>query len=197
VNKSWWIIVSAAPLTAFAAGSVLPDRPPLAHTGGFGERTCQECHTDNPLNDPVGQLELTGMPEAYQPRRAYSLVVRLIRKDLGRAGFELATRVAQGGLTGHQAGKLEATDTRVNVADSTPADFGPVQYARHTREGSAVTSDTTQWTVKWTAPAAGMGAVILNLVANAGNDDNSPLGDYIYSKTITARPSEAANRKGR
>ena len=186
--------IAVTPLLALAALPVLPDRPPLAHTGGFGERTCQECHTDNPLNDPAGQLELIGMPEAYQPRRHYSLVIRLIRKDLGRAGFEMATRVAQGGLTGHQSGKLESTDARVNIADSTRSDFGPVQYARHTREGSSVASDTTQWTVQWTAPGPRMGAVMLNLVANAGNDDNSPLGDYIYSKTVTSRPSEPARR---
>ena len=184
------LVLAVVPAVALATLPVLPDRAPLAHTGGFGERTCQECHSDNQLNDPGGRLEISGMPGIYDPGRSYELTVRLGRRDLGRAGFELAVRVAEGARAGHQAGTLEAIDARVNVADTTRAEFGPVQYARHTLAGSSATSDTTQWTVKWTAPAAGTGAVILHLVGNAGNDDNSPMGDYIYSTSIISQERE-------
>jgi hypothetical protein len=177
----------AIPVVGLAWLPLLPDRPPLAHTGGFGERTCQECHTDNPLNAAGGTLQLSGLPAIYDAGKPYTLTVRLVRKDLGRGGFELAARVSEGPRSGHQAGALEAVDDRVNVTDSSRAEFGSIEYARHTRAGSTATSDTTQWDVKWTAPAAGTGAVILHIVANAGNDDNSPLGDYIYSTVGTSK----------
>jgi hypothetical protein len=182
------VAISTSIFVLAATRYTLPDRPPLAHTGGFGEKTCQECHNDNPLNDPGGMLRLSGIPGSYEAGHAYTLNILLARKDLGRAGFEIAARVAEGPQAGHQAGKFEASDERVNVADSVVGSFGPVQYARHTAAGSSANSDTTHWTVKWTAPAAGTGAVVFHLVGNAGNDDNSPMGDYIYSTSAKTLP---------
>jgi hypothetical protein len=43
-----------------------------------------------------------------------------------------------------------------------------------------VAADTARWTVVWTAPATG-GAVTFNAAANAANEDDSQLGDYIYT----------------
>jgi hypothetical protein len=168
--------------------TVLPDRPPLAHTGGFGEPTCLECHFDDPINDKGGVFTLAGVPDRYEPGKSYPITVRLGRKEIARGGFELSTRIAEGPSAGHQAGRLEATDNRVNLADSTRADVGAVQYARHNRAGSDVgKTDTLEWVVKWTAPASAAGAVIFHAAGNAANDDNSPLGDYIYTTTATAR----------
>jgi hypothetical protein len=56
-----------------------------------------------------------------------------------------------------------------------------IQYARHLRTGAGlVAADTARWTVVWTAPATG-GAVTFNAAANAANEDDSQLGDYIYT----------------
>src|SRR5262245_24686351 len=86
------------------------DRPPLAHTGGFGEETCRQCHFDNPLNEPGGSLSIDGVPPAYQPGASYRLTVRLRRAGLARAGFQLAVRQAIGPGAGRQAGVLAAVD---------------------------------------------------------------------------------------
>jgi hypothetical protein len=43
--------------------------------------------------------------------------------------------------------------------------------------------------MEWTAPGASAGAVQFNVAANASNNDDSPLGDYIYVKTVRASPS--------
>ena len=79
-----------------------PEGPPPAHTGGFGEPTCQACHADNPLNAPGGSLALRGLPAVYAPATAYRVTITLRRPGLGRAGFQLAARFA----TGDQAGSL-------------------------------------------------------------------------------------------
>ena len=180
------LTVAFSPVAYQNADLNLPNRPPLAHTGGFGEPTCAECHFGNSMNEPGGALSLAGLPEEYQPGLTYRISVRLARAELGRGGFELAARVADGPAAGRQAGLLESSDERVNVADSSRADRGVVQYARHTQVGSERGElDTLQWAINWTAPAAGTGAVIFHVAANAANDDNSPLGDFIY--TTTAR----------
>jgi hypothetical protein len=43
--------------------------------------------------------------------------------------------------------------------------------------------------MEWTAPAAAAGVVQFNVAANASNNDDSPLGDYIYVKTVRSSPS--------
>jgi len=168
---------------------LLPDRPPLARTGGFGEPTCQQCHFGNPLNDPAGRLTVTGLPDRFVGDSTYLVTLRLTRPGMAKAGFELAVRTSAGSDSGRQAGKLEPTDGKSDVSDTTHAAFGRVQYARHTIFGSNVTStDSTRWTVKWKAPAKPTGAVVFHVAANAANDDASELSDYIYTAVRTIAP---------
>jgi hypothetical protein len=42
----------------------------------------------------------------------------------------------------------------------------------------------------WTAPSADAGPVQFNVAANASNNDDSPLGDYIYTKMVRTSPSK-------
>jgi hypothetical protein len=82
-----------------------------ARTGGFGEMTCQQCHWENPLNDPAGRLELDGVPAAYTPGEQYLITVSLARPGLARAGFQLTVR--EDGINmnaGTDAGVLRPTD---------------------------------------------------------------------------------------
>jgi len=176
------IAVSVARMPAAFAGL-----PPLAHTGGFGEPTCRECHFDGPLNDPPGTLVIEGLPSRYVPGTEYSITLRLARPDLARGGFQLAARIAEGRAAGRQAGLLTAIDERVNVADTVLTRFGAVHYTRHTRQPAA-SRDSISWVLKWKAPARQAGAVVFHAAGNATNDDDSPLGDYVYSATRTTRP---------
>jgi len=154
------------------------DGPPVAHTGGFGEPTCRACHQDEPLNAPGGSLRVEGLPRRYEPGRAYMLTVVLRRSGMGRAGFELSTRVADGQEEGSQAGVLEARDARASVVPGPPPK--PVQYAEQTREGCSVSGPETRWVLRWQSPAAAAGDVLIHVAANAANYDDSPLGDFIY-----------------
>jgi len=83
VGLSSWNGTSAALLavgaTVAAARAANYDGPPVAHTGGFGEPTCQACHQGEPLNAPGGSLRIEGLPQRYEPGRAYTLTMVLRR----------------------------------------------------------------------------------------------------------------------
>ena len=175
------------PLTASliaAAGIAYDARPPLAHTGGFGEPTCRECHFDGPAQ-PKGVVSLGGVPDEYRPGSVYRLVVAIRDSTALRGGFQLAARVAAGPHAGTQAGTLCATSARVTVA----TDSTRVQYASH---AGAAKADSLEWFVDWHAPAQDVGGVVFHVAANSANDDASMLGDAILLATRETRPGKQA-----
>ncbi len=155
-------------------------------TGGFGEPTCRSCHFDNDLNAPGGRLTVTGVPTTYTPGRSYAITVTLERKDLVRGGFELAARFASGEQTGRQAGMWSISGPRIQTVVS-KTDPG-LAFVQHTAAGTvAAPSGSISWTMEWTAPDEKT-PVQFNVAANAANDDNSPLGDYIYVGEAITKP---------
>ncbi len=180
------LAAGALGLSGTGAGvSSHPHGPPIGHTGGFGEPTCRACHESEEVNAPGGRLTVEGLPGLYEPGRAYDLRVRLVRTDMRRAGFQLALRYAAGDSSGRQAGVVAGALPRVVVVTERPSRLA---YAQHTMEGSALSGGSTSWIVRWTAPFPGRGPVVLHVAANAGNDDNSPLGDYVYIDSVRSDP---------
>jgi hypothetical protein len=159
-----------------------PDYPPLAHTGGFGEPTCQACHMGEALNAAGGTLRIEGAPETWRPGERYRLVVVLQRDSLARGGFELAARFLSGG---GQAGSLSVADT--TLARVTADTATHVQFAHHSMAGTrGGAPGEKRWVVTWRAPAHG-GPVAFHAAAVAANDDDSNLGDLVYTATATSR----------
>jgi hypothetical protein len=163
-----------------------PYGPPPGHTGGFGEPTCRACHDSEEHNAPGGTLHVEGFPAEYLPGRRYTLVVTLRRQEMLRAGFQLAIRYASGDSAGRQAGALPGNEPRIEVVREP---VSGVSYAHQNFPGSEATDGGAAWRLAWLAPAAAAGGpVVLHISANAANDDNSPLGDYVYSDSATSRP---------
>jgi hypothetical protein len=172
---------------ATAARAAYNARPPLAHTGGFDEKTCRECHFDGPTSSP-GTVALGGVPERYRRGAVYRLEVVIRDNSAQLGGFQLAARVAAGPHAGTQAGMLCAMDTRVAVAaDSTTG----VQYASH---AGAAPADSLRWQLEWRAPGEDVGSVIFHVAANSANDDGSQLGDVILLTSRETRPIETGIR---
>jgi len=156
-------------------------------TGGFGEQSCHLCHLDNPVNDGEGEVTLSGVPQTYVPGERYPITVGLRREGLRRGGFEIAARFASGRNKGRQAGSWTPQDTRVQLIPG--AVDKALTFVQHNLMGSRVsTTGANTWTVEWTAPAASAGPVQFNVAANASNNDDSPLGDYIYLKMLRSVP---------
>ncbi len=173
------LVLAAFSRASGAAGDMqpaiarFPHAPPPAHTGGFGEPTCEACHFGEPPNDAAGALEVLGFPERFAPGRSYELRVRLRHPELGAAGFQAAVRVGDGS-GGSDAGALQPLDDRVSA---TLHEY--VTYLSQTAQG-ATAADSTEWKLSWTAPAADY-VVVLNVAANAANGDESQFGDHVYS----------------
>ncbi len=173
-------------VTVGAAARALYDaRPPLARTGGFGEPTCGECHVGGP-EQPSGTVSLGGVPERYRPGEAYSLELVLADTAAHAGGFQIAARVAHGPNAGKQAGALCAVDARVVIAADSASG---VQYASHSL---AAPADSLRWRLTWRAPTGDVGSVVFHMVANAADDDDSPLGDVILTSTVVTQPGKRA-----
>lgn len=154
------------------------DGAPPAHTGGFGEPTCQACHVGGGLNAPGGALGVEGLPTSYRPGEPYRIRVVLHSEDMTAAGFQAALRFSGGDLDGTQAGRLEPIDSSTSVRRDSTTD---VRYVQHSASGSGVSpSEVAVWSFRWTAPRE-EGVVLLHVAANSANGDNSPLGDLIYT----------------
>ena len=169
-------------VAAVATLRAYPKGAPPGRTGGFGEGTCVECHVSYDLNAGrdrgLGDVVVTGFPKEYTPGETYPIKVEVTQmQDSGVWGFELATRAKD---TRAQAGTLKPTDANTQLeADSN------IQYITHTADGTF----SNVFTFTWVAPASAVGEIVVNAAANAANGDASPVGDYIYSTSLSMTPS--------
>src|SRR5262245_2409999 len=175
------LFLMAAPLAALA----FKEGPYPNVAGGFGEQSCHLCHLDNPINDAAGSVEVSGLPAVFAAGQVYRVTITLRREDLRRGGFEIAARFASGRQRGRQAGSWRVTDGRAQLIPG--AVDKALTFVQHNLAGSrTATPGVSTWTVEWTAPAAASAPVQFNVAANASNNDDSPLGDYIYLRSFRA-----------
>ncbi len=180
------LALAVAMFTSPLIVSAYQDKPPPGNTGGFGDSSCHQCHFDHPLNDQEGSLNIRGLPEFYEPNSQYLIRITLKRPALRRGGFQLATRFTGGAQDGRQAGSLQPVDELVAVMKG---EDGEIQYAHHVEVASLPSSrDEISWTLRWIAPEFSVASVAFHVAANAGNDDASSLGDFIYLKEVVTRP---------
>ena len=173
------VVLAAAPVVV-AREARYVDGPPPGFTGDFGEPTCASCHMDAPVVADAPGLALRGVPEHFEPGRAYHITVELGHPEIGAGGFELSARTPDG----RQAGRLRALNARARVVTDSATD---VAYAVHTAEGAAlVAPDSARWELEWSAPESSGDSVVFSAAANAANGDDSNFGDRIFTRRVTA-----------
>ncbi len=151
-------------------------------TGGFGEETCHSCHFDYDLNQEGGSLNVKGLEEPYQPGSTYEVTVLVESEHLEIGGFQMTSRFEDGS----QAGKFDWESERLTF---TPSIHDEVQYLQHSRDGTTPTAERkVSWIFTWEAPENRSDPVIFNIAANAGNNDDSAFGDWIYVKELVSVP---------
>jgi hypothetical protein len=181
------VLVAALLIALPLAASAFKEGPYPNVTGGFGEQSCHRCHLDNPVNAPGGAVTLDGVPPTYSAGETYQLTVTISREGLRRGGFEIAARFASGRQRGKQAGTWKPLDNRVQLIPG--AVDKALTFVQHNLAGSRVAATgANRWTVEWTAPSPAAAAIQFNVAANASNNDDSPLGDYIYLKAVKSTP---------
>ena len=180
--------------------------PPDAHTGGFGEATCTECHFGTALNGGGGKVTISitsgGSPVSnYTSGTTYTITVTDFDPTAKRWGFELSARKQQDAT---QAGTLiKGTDgfTQIASAAVTTVTNPRIQYMEHTTAGTrclsgagvrcagvADTGSGISFTFTWTAPDVSAGPVIFNAAGNCANGDGFDTGDHIYTTALTLQP---------
>jgi hypothetical protein len=175
-------LAGALSLAGSSRGNAWREAPPPGLTGGFGEETCQSCHFQAEPDDGPGSLVIDGVPERPVGGDEYRISVALVHPDLAAAGFQLSARFADG----TQAGTFTVDDQDAERIGIT-TDAG-VQYVHHLLGGTVPDGDSARWTLTWTAPA-GAREIRFHAVANAGDDDESPLGDFIYTARAVLQQS--------
>ena len=183
------VSVMALLITLPIAAVAFKEGPYPNVTGGFGEQSCHLCHLDNAVNAPGGSVTLEGVPPSYTAGQTYQLTVTITREGLRRGGFEIAARFASGKQRGRQAGTWMPIDNRVQLIPG--AVDKVLTFVQHNLAGSRVpATGANRWTIEWTAPSTASAAIQFNVAANASNNDDSPLGDYIYLKSVRSAPQK-------
>jgi hypothetical protein len=184
------VVLAAAFLISLPLTSAAFKEGPYPNvTGGFGEQSCRLCHLDNPVNARGGSVTLDGVPASFTPGDTYPITVTIRREEMRRGGFEIAARFATGRQRGKQAGTWRLLDARVQLIPG--AVDKALTFVQHNLAGSRVaTTGENVWTIEWTAPATAAAPVQFNVAANASNNDDSPLGDFIYVKAVRSVPAK-------
>lgn len=173
-------LLAAGAVLGWALPAAYREGPPPAHTGGFGEPLCSQCHFGAPVNDTAGSLTIDA-PARFRAGEEYRIGVRLTRPGMAAAGFQLAIRFADGDRAGRQAGTLEAVDPGTAVTTDTTTG---ILYAHQTEAGASLGANgEAAWELRWIAPPT-RGDVVVHAAANAANDDASEFGDFIYATKL-------------
>lgn len=175
LGKTIHLILSTSNSSQAETSIIYPEHIAGAYTGGFGEQSCHSCHFDYELNQPEGELSVTGIEDAYEPGREYTVGISVKREDMNRAGFQMTARFEDG----TQAGTFELDEELT----TTPNIENKISYVQHGIGNVEAEGGEKKWQVKWLAPDA-TGPVVFNIAANAANGDASEFGDWIYLKEI-------------
>ena len=146
------------------------------NTGGPGEGSCIQCHSNGPDD---GDLFIQGVPANYELQQTYTLTVSLEDSGQSRWGFQLTAM--DGSNTG--AGTIVNTETTT----STTTAFGK-DYVSQTGSGTynGTPDGPVTWSFDWTAPATNVGPVTFYAAGNAANGNFGTSGDNIYTTNETA-----------
>jgi hypothetical protein len=125
------------------------------------------------------------VPAAYEPGQSYTLTVALAKSGLEKGGFQLAARSASGPSRGRDAGALAVQGPDLQLLKS---EDEKTTYLQHTPAGTrAKTPGRLTWQFRWVAPKTAV-PVRFDVAANASNNDESPMDDFIYTAGATAKP---------
>lgn len=155
---------------------------PAGHTGSPGDGlVCTACHF-GPAVATKTDIITSDIPSGgYVPGNTYTISVTLNANGHTRFGYQLSPQTNAGAMVGTWGNPINANTTKV----------GSGKYFTHTFAGTAGTNTKT-WTMNWTAPSTGVGAVTFYGAFNIANGDNNTTGDTIWKSTMVV-PQDGVN----
>lgn len=184
-------ILSCALLLVASVASAWEFGPPDGYAGNpILYQNCSVCHYSYEPDSGDGALQLIGLPASYVPGQTYSLSVELSDPGQRRWGFELcAVNDADPDNPYADGGALLVTDA-TNTQLSVDGD-GTLDYLKQTEDGAytGVPNGPITWSFQWKAPNdPGIPSVSFYVAGNAADNDDSYIGDYIYTRAVTVYP---------
>jgi uncharacterized protein (TIGR03437 family) len=196
------ILVGAfLPAPAWAHNDPQPDNFAVyTNYAPFSDSACTDCHGTGTTGSVKLSFNGSSSATTYTPGATIPIQITVTDTGGGRNvwGFELATRFGNG----KQAGTLAVTNVGCPASNtnctallgnisSPPAQPGLTLITHNNAVN--LTGSTFTFTVNWTAPAAGSGAVLFTAAGNAGSGNtNDQSTDHVYFTEVTLNAGVAA-----
>lgn len=154
--------------------------PPSGYAGAPTDNpaSCTACHNSFTLNSGTANFAL-GVPKMLSPGAAHTVSVGFPGTTATRHGFQITMRDSGGTFRGTWG---VAMTTPTYPSAQTKNASGNTAYHEHTTSGSSQSA----WTMNWTAPTTlAAGPLKFYAAGNQTNNDGSPSGDHVYTRTAT------------
>lgn len=166
-----------------------------SHPGSTGAPpeniTCAQPNCHSPAlvsyNDTiVNKLIFPTSNNTYIPGVTYKITLQVKNPGISRFGFEiLALQYA----TNTNIGEFSIIDSNRTHLIGRSIDNDDRTSVTHSTDGTpAITLGFNEWSFNWTAPSTNEGNVIFYYCTNSTNNNNSELGDAIYTSTFMIEP---------
>lgn len=169
--------------------------PGSAGSGNLTTTGCVNCHGPNNANTKVSlglTDDVTGTPVTtteYVPGRTYTVTELGTNATASQTHFGFQVMAVNG--AGNQAGSF----TIVNAAVAQTLTAGSLTGVEH-KTKIAKSGNSCNPQLKWTAPAAGAGAVSFRIALNVVNNNSTTSGDQANVGTITLQEKSSASVPG-
>lgn len=163
-------------------------------TGSPDEENCfTSCHIDFPLNSGGGSVSISA-PDLqaknwkYTPGQTYKIDITISKTGAKHFGFGFEAINSNN----EDAGNLIITDS---IKTQLQKAFNDRTNIMHKNKVGIAANNFT-YTFNWQAPATNIGTVTFYVASNAGNNDGTLNGDYIYTTTKEITPLTLNTKKG-
>ena len=165
------IALAVGKLTSYSSGFF-----GSGYTGSPGNNgmTCASCHAGSPVTVAQGGITSNIPATGYIPGQSYTITITAQHPTFNTFGFMLTAETS----TGAKAGTWTVTsnETQLTAGGS---------YVAHTSSGISGSNNSKIWTVQWTAPSPGVGAVTFYASINRANGNFATSGDQIQTASLT------------
>lgn len=176
MKKTLLLIVGVLAYSGTAAA--FPEGAPAGHTGANNQQDCSLCHFAGPEPSAKSGLRLRGLPEPITPGTLVELTLVMLDPESKVGGFQAMI----------ESGAWQTSSNQQVLT------LNGDEYLTHTQPVSSDATDNgemkTLFTLHWRVPDNLNICPTLYAAAVAADDDDSPLGDNVYTLRQTLCANE-------
>jgi hypothetical protein len=168
-------------------------------TGAPGNLTCAQmgCHSDATVDVDSGfvnNLVFSSPDTTYVPGGNYTLTLNVFSPSIQKFGFELLALKDSSNTNVGTFVVIENTRTQ-KITHYVGSDLRYTMTHR-TAGTPALSPGSTQWQMRWNAPASNVGTVTFYYATNCTNNNGFETGDRIYLSSLRIRAAKDTTTTG-